>query len=252
MSTATGHPVVFDPASGRLRLDADTFIALGDLDGTAAPKGAAYDALRRAGAIVDDQPHVSLRPGLAAVTRPIARLELVSADADTVLLHQGWLSLMSAVLADRGDGSYDFASVATEFLPTVIARLTGFGPRPRLPEAVLTVDERTLEALFEQDAATRTAAVGRLAAAAPAGWEAWTAELEQGAWRLWSADVTWPAPGTRNQVAGRRVAVLDTEAGLLTVEGDESGGLSLVPLTPTDVWLMLSSILPADSELTSG
>ena len=55
--------------------------------------------------------------------------------------------------------------------------------------------------------------------------------------------MTWPG-------GQRRLAVLDTQAGLLTL-GGEADAMLLVPATPTEVWRRLASILPADADLTT-
>jgi hypothetical protein len=54
--------------------------------------------------------------------------------------------------------------------------------------------------------------------------------------------VTWPS-------GQRRLAVLDTQAGLLTL-GGEADAMLIVPTTPTEVWPRLASILPGDADLT--
>jgi hypothetical protein len=56
-----------------------------------------------------------------------------------------------------------------------------------------------------------------------------------------------------DDLVSRRVSVLDTTAGMLALEGSTGAPghdrLSLTPTTPTDVWYLLSSILPSDADL---
>ncbi|MEW1953096.1 hypothetical protein [Terrabacter sp. NPDC080008] len=262
--------VQFDAAVGRVRLDPDTFEALVDLGAkasddtrsathradTGGPEGPVAE-LVAAGVVVDGRPHDVLVPGLAAVTRPLARLETVVASRQGVLVHQGWMSLLSAVLADVGDGSYDFAGVATEFVPTTIARLVRLRPRPRLEPGSVVVTPDLLDGLIDPDDERRARAADELAAALDPHWREVAELVRSGAWCFWSADVLWAPPDrpvtSDADLVSRRVSALDTTAGLLALEADRdgstAGGLALVPTTPSDVWFLLSGILPSDSEL---
>lgn len=250
--------VQFDAAVGRVRLDPAAFEALVELGAGHEPDpGRAEAALTEAGALVDGRPHHVLAPGLAAVTRPLARLETVVASRQSLLVHQGWLSVLSAVLADVGDGSYDFACVATEFVPTTIARLVRLRPRLRLTPGATTVSADLLDGLVDPDDDRRARAAEELASALSPQWGEAAGLVRSGAWCFWSADVSWAPPGvvvrSDQDLVSRRLAVLDTAAGLLTVERGKGplGGdrLSLTTTTPTDVWMLLSGILPSDADL---
>ncbi|OFE17856.1 hypothetical protein BA895_13745 [Humibacillus sp. DSM 29435] len=251
---------VFDPASGRIRLDATTFETLCREFDSPSPPGSAPASdvtplapLRTSGALVDGVVHEALRPALAAVQRPIAMVHLVVAGAAGRQLHQGWLSVVSAVLADLGDGSYDFAAVGTEFVPTLVARLTRLGLRPHLPAGRVPVTEAVLDGLAAHKAAPRAAAAQALVSTTASVWPAWSAAVSAGDWRFWVVDVTWPerAGGAASASSGRRLAVLDTSAGLLRVDVDDSGPM-LVAVTPTEVWRLLSGMLPGDDDLSPG
>lgn len=221
---------VFAADSGRVRLDPTTF-----------------EALCR----VADPPSRSAA-ALAAVQQPIASLQLLITGSAGYQLHQGWLSVVSAVLADVGDGSYDFAAIGTEFVPTLVARMTRLGLRPHLEPATVAVTEAVLDGLVSHETGPRAEAAQALVAATASTWPAWAAAAQAGDWRFWVADVTWPAPAgeAASDEAGRRLAVLDTGAGLVRVDGDESGP-RLVAVTPTEVWRLLSGILPADDDLAA-
>jgi hypothetical protein len=141
-----------------------------------------------------------------------------------------------------GDGTYDFVTVGTEFVPTTVARLTRLGLRPRLAEASMPVDAAILDALWSLDDTVRLEAIRSIAAGGGPDWPALAAQIDSGEWRFWVADVTWPS-------GQRRLAVLDTQAGLLTL-GGEADAMLIVPTTPTEVWRRLASILPGDADLT--
>ncbi|GAA2485609.1 hypothetical protein [Terrabacter carboxydivorans] len=253
--------VQFDAGVGRVRLDPATFEALVELGsgtrtGTADHRGPLED-LTAAGAVVDGRPHEVLTPGLAAVTRPLARLEAVVASRQSLLVHQGWMSVLSAVLADVGDGTYDFAGVATEFVPTTIVRLVRLRPRQRLASGSVTVTPDLLDGLIDSDDGRRSRVADDLATALSPHWGEVAELVRSGAWCFWSADVLWAPPGrtvrSDADLSSRRVSALDTTAGMLTLEGgaDASGRdhLELTPTTPSDVWFMVSSILPSDADL---
>jgi hypothetical protein len=250
--------VQFDATVGRVRLDPTTFEALVDL-GSAAngdSDGMLAD-LTAAGVLVDGRAHEVLAPGLAAVTRPLAQLETVVASRQDLLVHQGWMSVLSAVLADVGDGTYDFAGVATEFVPTTIARLVRLRPRPRLAPGSASVTSDLLDGLVDPDDGRRVRAAHDLASALAPHWDEAAELVRAGAWCFWSADVSWAPPGravrSDDDLVSRRVSVLDTTAGMLALEGSTGAPghdrLSLTPTTPTDVWYLLSSILPSDADL---
>jgi hypothetical protein len=137
---------------GRLRLDAESFIALAEHLSNPRPGGdPAACALANAGVLVDGQPHASLRAGLAAVANPLASLQVLVTGQGGVQLHQGWLSILSAVLADVGDGTFDFIGLGTEFVPTAVARMTRLRFRPSVEDAVSRVDESVLDDLSAGD-----------------------------------------------------------------------------------------------------
>ncbi|MGO4601881.1 hypothetical protein [Terrabacter sp. 2YAF2] len=253
--------IQFDPTVGRVRLDPRAFDALVDLEASAdrstgADRSAAAD-LSAAGVLVDGRPHQVLAPGLAAVTRPLARLEAVVSSRQGLLVHQGWMSVLSAVLADVGDGTYDFAGVATEFVPTTIARLVRLRPRPRLDPGTVTVTPELLDALIDPEDHRRARAADDLASVLTPRWGEPAELVRAGAWCFWTAEVSWAPPGrpvrSDADLVSRRVCVLDTAAGMLALESaadtSTDDRLTLVPTTPTDIWFLLSGILPSDAEL---
>jgi hypothetical protein len=236
--------VTFDAATARLRLDADAFITL--VEYATDPEGACDDVVERlsgAGAVADGAPHPVLRNALAAVTSSRGSLQVLVTGPDGVRLHQAWVAFVSAMLTDLADGTYDFAAVSTEFVPTTIAQLTGLQGRPRLDAASAVVDESLLDDLASNSASAR-ADGGEALADLLAPWPRVSAAVRAGHWRLSVVDIAFQA---RERTVVRRLAWVDTDAGLLRVEADEHGP-ALVPTTSTALWRAIVSILPADAE----
>lgn len=238
--------VLFDAASGRLRLDRPAFDALvGERTGRA-------DAALRAAGVLDEHgdPSPVVSAGVAAVADPVCRLALHVQHADGGReAHEGWVAGYAAALLLAGDDNlYELVSVHPSFLPEAVARLVGLGPRPRVLDAApMRLTAATVDELTSGDPARRAAARGRLLDAASVEGERATAEaLGAGTRRRWEAVITWdPAPGA----AGKRaVHVIDTTAGLWLL--DPAGeGLLAAPTTPTGIWRLLTILLPRDREL---
>lgn len=236
--------VAFDATTGHLQLDPEAFVGL--VDYASDPGSVDHDVvarLREAGAVVDGAPHPRLQGALAAVTSSVGSLQVLRSDAVDVSLHQTWVAFVSAMLTDLGDGTYDFAAVSTDFLPTEVARFTGLAPRPRLEPAEVVVDESLLDALSAGSARTRGAGSAVLADTL-APWPSAAAAVRAGRWGLAVVDVAFPtAAGT----VVRRLAWVDTEAGMLRVEADDRGPV-LVPTTSTALWEAVVALLPTDAE----
>ena len=240
--------VLFDPDSEVLRLDADAFITLAEY--ATDPAGACEEVVERlatAGAVADGRPHPVLRDALAAVTSPLASLQVLVSGPDGVRLHQGWLAGQCAMLTDLGDGTYDFVAVGTEFAPTSIARLTVLRARPRLDHGAAVIDEYLLDDLASNSEHTRAAAAEALADLL-APWPTASGAMRAGGWGLSVVDVTHPASG---RTVASRLAWVDTDAGTLRVETD-GRDLLLAPTTTTEIWRSVVSILPTDHESEAG
>ncbi|MFM6851089.1 MAG: hypothetical protein ACKOVB_18520 [Terrabacter sp.] len=234
--------VEFDSSSGTLRLDAEAFITLAELSSQAVDSCDSTTArLVDAGAVLDGLPHPLLRQALAAVAGSVASLQVLVAGPEDVRLHHGWLSGDAALLTDLGDGTYDFACVSTEFVPEAIARLTGVGPRPRLGADSVVVDEAVLDDLASSSSRARAAGVDSLAGLL-APWPDAAAAVRAGGWHLALVDVAFVDEG---RTVARRLAWLDTEAGMLRVEADDHGPV-LVPVAGTQLWRAVVAVLPDD------
>ena len=234
--------VDFDAANGTLRLDAEAFITLAELSSDSVdPCDTTLGRLVDAGAVIAGMPHPLLRPGLAAVAGSVASLQVLVAGPQDVRLHHGWLSSGAALLTDLGDSTYDFASVSAEFVPEAIARVTFVGPRPRLDDGSVVIDEAVLDDLASSSAPARASGVEALAGLL-AGWPTAAAAVRAGCWHLALVDVAFVE--ARRTVA-RRLAWLDTDAGMLRIEADEHGPV-LVPVGGTELWRAVVAVLPDD------
>ncbi|NUR80814.1 MAG: hypothetical protein HOQ21_10260 [Dermatophilaceae bacterium] len=234
--------VDFDAANGTLRLDAEAFITLAELSSEAVdPCDTTFARLVDAGAVLDGVPHPLLRPGLAAVAGSLASLQVLVAGPRDVRLHHGWLSGDAALLTDLGDGTYDFASVSVESVPESIARVTHVGPRPRLAAGSAVIDESVLDDLASGSTRARASGVEALADLL-APWPGAAAVVHAGGWRLALVDVAFVDEG---RTVARRLAWLDTDAGMLRVEADDHGPV-LVPVGTTELWRAVVAVLPGD------
>lgn len=234
-------PVEFDVDSGQLRLDRPTFQRLADWFTAPGGRGGAESVpaeLRDAGVLDErDQLHPALAPGLAAVADPMCRLAVRMRDGSgRTERGDGWVGGdAAALLLDLPDGRCEFGIVHPTFLPVMLARVVGLGPRPRLggEPRQATVDQ--LDQLTDPDPASRSTAAARLSAPG-------LAELRSD----WQLQAAWqPAEGSSGIRAFR---VLDTPAGLWLVEPHEHRPM-LFPTTPSAVWRRLVRLLPTDAEL---
>ena len=234
--------VDFDPAAGTLRLDAEAFITLAELSSEFIdPCDTTLGRLVDAGAVQDGVAHPILRPGLATVAGSVASLQVLVAAPEDVRLHHGWLSDDAALLTDLGDGTYDFATVGAEFVPEAVSRVTRVGPRPRLSAGSVVVDESVLDDLASSSPTARASGVEALARLL-SPWPTAAAAVRAGGWHLALVDVAFVDDG---RTVARRLAWLDTDAGMLRVEADEHGPV-LVPVATTELWRAVVAVLPDD------
>jgi hypothetical protein len=257
----------FDPRGGDLRVTREDFAVLAAV-ARAGPAAADADAaarLRAAGAMNERSVHSALRSVLAAVNRPVCELRVdrrgfsgrgSGVAADRVTRASGWVDAkVVAWLTDRRrDPRWDLAIVHPTFLPSVLARFVELGPRNR-PDSTAPVGLAggALDRLLDLPAnASRDLVNGLVEPGDGAGAGALHAAVAalRARWRL---DVRWDGPDDRP--ARRSLDVLDSDAGLWLVRRDlaETGvarpPVVLVPATPTQIWRLLTTVLPAGDEL---
>ncbi len=246
--------VLFEPETGRLRLDRETFGTLADWAAGVQKVGPAMTELRAAGVLDDGQVHTTLAPGLAAVGQPVCRLRVDARDRDGAAeTAEAWISGEAAagMLLPLPDGMSEFITLAPEFLPVILARFVELGPRPRLLAQPVRATEDLIARLTASDGDSRQAAVTELAQDAPDeptrdAVTALSSELR----RDWAIRSAWESP--RGGLAGRMLRVLDTTTGLwlLQPQHDPRAEVETIwPTTPTTVWRYLTRLLPDDDEL---
>ncbi|HET7397227.1 MAG TPA: hypothetical protein VFJ94_01795 [Intrasporangium sp.] len=240
--------VQFDPRTGLLRLDGGTFLDLADSAAGHRPcSPERLEALSHAGVLVDGRPHSSLGTVLSAVVAPRAQLTLTLASEAGVHVHQGWLACATGLLVDLGDATYELRTVATDDVSGAVMGLAGLEPRPGLASEGAVVAEETLEDLAAPTREARRRGAAALVAAASPDWAAWAACVAAGLWTFAVVDAFW---ATRfGSLADRRVAVLDTPAGVALVDPAEDD-LRLVPTTADDVRRLVAGLVPTALEVS--
>ncbi|QSB15718.1 hypothetical protein JQS43_05100 [Natronosporangium hydrolyticum] len=232
--------IEFNPDSGHLRLDRDSFARLTEWFREGRP-GAVPPELSAAGAL-DDQGDLHPVPlaCLATVAAPLCRIAVRMTDP-AGRLEQGdlWLGPeVAGMLLELPDGRAELGLLHPIFVPVMLWRVLALGPRLRLSADAVAVDPGTLDQLTDPRPERRADAVRVLAQHGVTGAE----ELRCDA----RVQASWVAPGGAPGI--RVVRVLDTPAGLwhVTREGDLA---LLTPTTASAVWRELVSVLPNDQEL---
>ena len=244
--------VLFDTATGRLRLDrASVDALLAWVDG-GAPAPEAMAALTAAGVVDSGGPHPVLLPVLDAITEPVCRLRL---ERDGQPFATGWATVGgAAVLLPLPDDLLELIGLHPSFVPAALARLIGLGPRRRHDGDPWQVPSAVLDALLraEPDGAEREEALAAIdgEAVQVAGDHAAVAvdALAAGRCRRWTATAEWQAA---QQPGSRRLDLLDASpvgVWLLEPTGER---VVLWPTTPTAVWRSLARLMPGDAELAT-
>lgn len=234
------------PGSGHLRLSRQTFerLVAWYTDPRGPDRGALMVAeLEAVGAVAG--PGELAEPvavACAAIADPVCRLTVrLRDDQGRGEQADGWVGADAAALllplpAER----YELGVVHPTFLPAMLVRVVGLGPRPRLTGAApVPASPELVDQLTDPDPARRAAATAGLAG--PAG----SMEVR----RDWSAQASWSPAAESSGV--RAVRVLDTAAGMWLVEAHQDR-VMLFPTTPTAVWRALVGLLPTDPELGAG
>jgi len=229
--------VEFDTATGHLRLSRESFDPLVTRVGD--------DALRRAGALIADEPHPSIAASLQAVVDARCRLFLELVDDQGRKHGDGWVADHgAALLFDTADGLCEFVGLPAVLVPAAVARLVGLEPRPQADDAPHHLSSEQYEELIPGHPARIDENSTRLAAA-----------LASGRWRRWTATATW---SDRNgDPASTGLHVLDTEAGWYLCTASETEAV-ITPTNATAIWRRLTLLLPDevgpidDREVLSG
>lgn len=230
--------VLFDAGTGRLRLSQDSWQALHEWSAGRSRHGAQTAALHDAGVIDQGQPHRTLVPALEAALEPLATLSVEQRDHDGRRLDgAGWATRgAAALLLDAPDDLRELATVHPAMLPAALARVVALGPRMRGATAPLHVRDAVASRLLGSDPDERHRVVEDLGADLLPG-------LAGGPWNHWTVLARWESDGQR------AVTVLDSSHQMWLVERG-AGVHVLWPADPTQVWRLLTRLLPSDDELS--
>jgi hypothetical protein len=227
-----------DPDTGILTASRDELGALAALaTGAREADADAVDAmLAAAGAGSLADPHPKLADSLAPLRRPIVGVRL----AKTGYLMPGWVGEGRFTLHVYRHGDDDqLVSMPAEHVVHFLLWLLDIGPRPR--------DERPAETRVESAVLNRAVAL-RLGDRPSEGVlpEPLDAAIAHGFRDWWLASSRWPAaPGAPGKIV---LEVIDTDAGLWSVQQLEDEEAVVRPVTPLATMLALIDLLP-DNDL---
>jgi hypothetical protein len=224
----------FNPENGILTASRDEIGALAAYaTGAAEADAGVVDAtLTEAGAGSLERPHVKVTDALAPMRRPIVGVRL----AKTGYLMPGWVGEGRFTLHVYRHGDDDqLVSMPAEHLVHFLLWLLKIGPRPR--------GERPAETSVHSDQLNRAVAL-RLGDRPSEGLlpEPLDSALAHGFRDWWLASSHWPAAaGAPGKIM---IEVIDTDAGLWSVQQLEDGTAIVRPVRPLGTMLALGDLLP--------
>lgn len=241
--------VMFDRQTGQLRLDRVSFDAMLALAAGAEPPAVGLEKTRDAGVVDGTSVHPIVRPAMAAAADPtaVARLEMRS-DEGTVIVAECWVAPNAATyLVGAPDDSLELISTAPGFFPVSIARLVGLSPRPRTAFQPWRMPIEMVDETFSDDIGRRRDATTPVANATDDdATQRYVDALTNGPWWYWNLGVQWPAaPGNDG---ARSLHVVDTQTGMAILSLSD-GRIAVDPTNPTEIFQLLTAILPRDDEL---
>jgi len=227
--------VLFDAATGRLRLSADDWEALLSWSRDHSRQGEHLTRLREAGVIRGDWPHSSVMPALEAALDHITTLRVRQRLHDGRRIDGTGLVARGAVafLLDAPDDLRELLTVHPTMLTSALARVVALGPRDRgeIEDREAAADAET--DLFGSDAGRRRAAADAIGGLPGV----------DGPWNYWSVHAHRQPDGLEEGLT-----VLDTPDQMWLVERTREK-LLLSPTDPTRVWRLLIRISSHAMEL---
>lgn len=241
--------VTFDPETGRATLDRVSFDALLALAAGAEPPARGLEKARNAGLVSGTSIHPAVRTPIAAAADPVAagRLEMRNEEGALVVA-ECWVSTEAATyLVAQPSGDLELVATAPAFFPASIARLVGLSPRPRTAFQPWRMPREMVDDTFCDDPDRRLTATATIAGSAnDDATTAYTDVLAKGPWWYWNLSVHWP--GSDDSDGARSLHVVDTQAGMAIMSLSDDL-IAVDPTNPSEVFLLLTAILPRDDEL---
>ena len=241
--------VVFDPETGQATLDRVTFDALLALASGAHPPARGLEKAREAGLITGISLHPALRAPVGAAADPVAvgRLEMLNEEG-VLVVAECWASTEAATyLVGQPGGELQLVTTTTGFFPVSIARLVGLSPRPRTGFQPWRMPREMVDEIFCDDPERRRTATATVAASADdETTTSYTDALAKGPWWYWNLGVHWP--GSPESDGARSLHIVDTQLGMAIMSLSD-GLIAVDPTNPTEVFWLLTAILPRDDEL---
>jgi hypothetical protein len=221
----------FSPETGILTASREEIGTLAAV-ATGGGGGDVDDLLARVGAGTLADPHPKLADAVAPLRRPIVGVRL----AKTGYLMPGWVGEGRFTLhVYRGGDDDQLVSMPADHLVHFLLWLLDIGPRPR--------DERPAETAVDSERLNRAVAL-RLGDRPSDGLlpEPLDSAVAQGFRDWWLASSHWPAAaGAPGKLM---IEVVDTDAGLWSVEQREDGTAIVRPVRPLATMLALGDLLP--------
>lgn len=250
----------FDPERGSLVLSRSALQALAQLglDASAELDVAVRREVVAGGILIDEQLHERLAPIAACLSRPLARLRLERVSQQPTQV-EGWIDERLAVLLHLPSGAVegDVVAVPRGMAGFRLARLIELGPRPHVKVSEpVEMDEALLDMLLIGGAPLTA---GRLVSLLSDGdevipeWLSLLAELSRRPVVRWRVGAWWNS--SEESPRARWLEVVEAEAGSFLVTRHRRGDrryrrIRLYPLTSTQIWCLLSALLPPGEEIT--
>ena len=247
----------FDPVTGRLRLSRAALVGMSALH--AGEEVSVASDLVAAGLVQDGRVHPRLVPVVETAARPLVRLVLDVASGSPVHC-QGWMGEGHALLLAAPTAQeevYDVTFLTRSLLISQLARFVGLGPRPRGKVTdPIEIDLGLLEALLGGGQGLAPDQLEMLIDPRDELEPPWVevmALLSGGVQARWRVGVWWNS--LQESPAARSMELIDSEAGLFLVSHVARGPrpfarVRLHPVTPTQVWRLLSALVPHPEEVT--
>lgn len=240
----------FDSATARVRLDEDGFSALLAHANAEPISATATRELRDSGVLSDAGLDRRVLPGLGAIIDPVCEGALqILDDKGKHLTGHLWISPTAATfLLDSVPGMRDLIAVGPGFFPVSVAQAVGLGPRPRLEWTRTQMSAQAFDGIAEAHPGMREREAARVRFSYDDPVVHHILDLlTAGRWQLWSLQLQWePTPDAEGM---RGIQIFDTSQGILRVEADTDETLEVISSTPTEVWEMLTLMLPSDGEV---